>query len=213
MSQSAFNFEAFRGPSVMGAVPAGVVLDFAGPTAPNGFLLCDGAAVSRTDYADLFSAIGTTWGVGDGSTTFNVPDFRGRSSLGAGQGSGLTNRGLGAQGGEENHQLSEAELAAHTHTQNSHNHTQNSHTHTDSGHTHAAAGAGTGYRFSIASGGSGLSQAGTNVLTAAMPSASANISTNTATNQAATATNQNTGGDTAHNTMHPFLVVNKIIKT
>jgi len=59
-------------------VPAGAVMDFAMTIIPAGWLACNGAAVSRTTYADLYAAIGTTWGVGDGSTTFNVPDARGR---------------------------------------------------------------------------------------------------------------------------------------
>lgn len=57
------------------SVPTGVILAFGGSTAPTGFLLCDGSAVSRTDYADLFDVIGTTYGSGDGSTTFNVPNL------------------------------------------------------------------------------------------------------------------------------------------
>lgn len=61
------------------SVPSGCVLPFAGAgVVPAGFLLCNGAAVSRTTYASLYSAIGTTYGVGDESTTFNLPDFRGR---------------------------------------------------------------------------------------------------------------------------------------
>jgi microcystin-dependent protein len=68
---------------------------------PSGTLFANGAAVSRSTYAALFAVIGTVFGVGDGSTTFNVPDKRGRVSIGAGQGSGLTNRTLGAIGGDE----------------------------------------------------------------------------------------------------------------
>lgn len=60
------------------ALPAGVMIDYAGSTAPSGWIMCDGSAVSRTVYASLFTAIGTTYGSGDGSTTFNLPDFRGR---------------------------------------------------------------------------------------------------------------------------------------
>ena len=59
------------------ATPAGAVLAFAMATAPSGWLQCDGSAVSRTTYAVLFAAIGTTYGTGDGSTTFNLPDLRG----------------------------------------------------------------------------------------------------------------------------------------
>ena len=58
--------------------PAGSVMIWAGTTVPTGYLLCDGSAVSRTTYSDLFSAIGTTYGVGDGSSTFNLPNFQGR---------------------------------------------------------------------------------------------------------------------------------------
>jgi microcystin-dependent protein len=61
-----------------GAVFPGMIADHGGPTAPTGWLACDGQGVSRTTYADLFAAIGTTWGAGDGSTTFNVPDLRDR---------------------------------------------------------------------------------------------------------------------------------------
>lgn len=93
----------------------GTVLPYAGPVAPGGYLLCDGAAVSRTTYAQLFSYIGETWGSGDGSTTFNVPDFRGRVLLGDGSGPGLSTYTLADLGGEEAHQLTTAELAAHTH--------------------------------------------------------------------------------------------------
>lgn len=64
-------------------VPAGAMMPFAGASAPAGWLLCNGAAVSRTvTYADLFAAIGVAWGGGDGSTTFNVPDMRGRFARG-----------------------------------------------------------------------------------------------------------------------------------
>jgi len=56
--------------------PSGFIIAFGGTTAPTGYLSCDGAAVSRSTYADLFAAIGTTWGVGNGTTTFNLPDLR-----------------------------------------------------------------------------------------------------------------------------------------
>lgn len=58
--------------------PTGKVDYFAGSSAPTGYLLCDGSAVSRTTYADLYAVIGDTYGSGDGSTTFNLPDIRGR---------------------------------------------------------------------------------------------------------------------------------------
>lgn len=60
------------------AVPPGTMIHFAGKTLPSGWLICNGAAVSRTTYADLYKAIGTTYGAGDGSTTFNLPNAGGR---------------------------------------------------------------------------------------------------------------------------------------
>lgn len=83
------------------AVPAGTVITTARASAPTGYLKCDGSAVSRATYADLFAAIGTTYGAGDGSTTFLVPDLRGEFVRGLDDGRGVdTGRGLGtAQGG------------------------------------------------------------------------------------------------------------------
>lgn len=98
------------------SLPAGVITMYGGSTAPSGYLLCNGQAVSRTTYADLFTAIGTTWGAGDGAFTFNVPDIRSRSPIGAGSGSGLTTRSLAGTGGTETHTLSEAEIPSHRHT-------------------------------------------------------------------------------------------------
>lgn len=99
-----------------GGLPVGTLADYAAATTPTGWLQCNGAAVSRATYASLFAVIGTTWGVGDGVTTFNVPDFRGRTTIGSGTGTGLTARALAATGGAETHALVTAELAAHTHT-------------------------------------------------------------------------------------------------
>lgn len=182
--------DASRQANLNSTVPAGAVLDFAGSTAPAGYLLCDGSTVSRTTYARLFAAISDKWGAGDGSTTFKLPDFRGRVLLGSGTGSGLTARTLAATGGAETHQLTSAEMPSHTHTQNSHNHIQDP-------HSHAATTTGTG-----------------SVVTQNSINGSANTSTPaaTATNQAATATNNNTGGDGYHNNMQPFAVTHKIIK-
>ncbi len=69
---------AIGGQAAISFLPAGSMVDFAGSTAPSGWLMADGAAVSRTVYSDLFASIGTIYGSGDGSTTFNLPDFRGR---------------------------------------------------------------------------------------------------------------------------------------
>lgn len=82
-------------------LPIGVTLPYGGATAPTGYLLCDGSAVSRTTYAGLFAILSTTYGVGDGSTTFNVPDLRQRFPMGkAAAGTGST---LGGTGGAIDH--------------------------------------------------------------------------------------------------------------
>jgi len=110
--------------------PVGVIMPYAGSSAPTGWLLCYGQAVSRTTYSALFAIVGTTYGSGDGSTTFNVPDLRGRvaagkDDMGGSAASRLTNSGtgnpgvngtsLGAVGGVDRHTLTLAQLAAHTH--------------------------------------------------------------------------------------------------
>lgn len=89
------------------SIVSGLVLMWPGSTPPDGWLLCNGQAVSRTTYANLFSVLGTTYGQGDGSTTFNVPDLTGRVPMG-------TNGTypLASKGGETAHTLSEAELPA-----------------------------------------------------------------------------------------------------
>jgi microcystin-dependent protein len=193
-------------------VPTGTVLDFAGSSAPTGFVLCNGAAVSRTTYSGLYAALGgasSPWGQGDGSTTFNVPDLRGVAAIGAGQGTGLTNRALGARGGEETHQLVLSELASHTHTQNSHTHGLS-----DGGHSHQT----NYYAIAVRNDAAqtvALTPAGQSGASAGyFYTSNANIQANSnLTINSATAANNNAGSDGAHNNMPPFAVLNKIIKT
>lgn len=102
----------------------GEIVPYAGTTIPDpNWLFCDGASVLRADYPDLFAVIGTTFGAAD-SSHFNLPDMRGRSPVGAGTGSGLSSRAVGDSFGEEAHQLTVAELAAHTHTDAGHTHVE-----------------------------------------------------------------------------------------
>ena len=93
----------------------GTIQIYAGSSssAPSGYLFCKGQAISRTSYARLFNIIGTTYGAGDGSTTFNLPDLKGKVIVGAD--SNNTNFVLGSTGGEENHTITETEMPAHTH--------------------------------------------------------------------------------------------------
>lgn len=121
------------------AFPVGSVIWYGASSAPTSFLICDGSEVSRTTYATLFGIVSTTFGVGDGSTTFNVPDLRGRTPIGmddmgtaAGAAGRITDAQadvLGGSGGSENQtpagsvsgsagstSLSESQLASHDHT-------------------------------------------------------------------------------------------------
>ena len=198
---------ATGGASVL--TPVGTVVPYAGTdvSTPAGWLFCGGQAVSRTTYADLFAVVGTTYGSGDGSTTFNVPDLRGRvvagkdnmggsaaSRLTSG-GSGITGTTLGAAGGAETHTLTEAQLASHNHTQNSHSHglTPRSAAGWDSGATQVIINAGSQYwgLRSTNNNGDGGTVTGTT---------------------GTTATNNAAGGGQAHQNTQPTLVTNYIIK-
>jgi microcystin-dependent protein len=92
------------------ALPVGTLVAYAGSGVPAGWLACDGSAVSRTTYSKLFAAIGTTYGVGDGSTTFNLPDLRDRAVFGEG-----SVRSKGDTGGAATHTLTTGEMPTHTH--------------------------------------------------------------------------------------------------
>lgn len=170
-------------------MPAGTMLDYAGITVPPGFLAADGSAVSRSTYADLFAAIGTAWGAGDGTTTFNLPDASGRASIGSGTYNdsgtgGSVTRSLGQTLGASVHTLTVPQLASHTHIQNPHSHV-----------------------FSIpGSIGAGLGSGPYNLVESTYPLTQALATNNT------TATNQNAGGSEPHNNMQPSMVINKIIK-
>ena len=176
-------------------LPIGTILPFAGLTVPNSsFLLCDGAAISRTTYSKLFVIIGTTYGVGDNSTTFNLPDFRSRFGLGAGAGTGLTNRQIGVKGGTENETLTINQMPSHNHTGTALSAGNHSHT-TDIGSVVQSAGSYTTndwtYRTNKSSGFQTSSTNGEHTHALSI---------------------NNTGGDQAHNNMPPFITINYIIK-
>ena len=113
----------------------GEIRMWATTNAPSKWMICQGQAVSRSTYTALYAIIGDTYGEGDGSTTFNLPDLRGRVPMGAGQGSGLTNRVLGETIGEESISLTSSENGPHSHAGPSHSHPM-PHTHTGPSHSH-----------------------------------------------------------------------------
>ena len=184
-------------------IPPGMVRMFGGPNIPPGWLVCDGTAVSRTIYAALFAALGTYWGAGDAITTFNLPDFRGRSPLGYVNSAvaGITARAFASRGGEENHVLSVAELANHNHplTDGTHAHgiTQTPHQHS---YVNPIGGLGN------QPGSGGYSAAGT----AETQTVNANITINAASANISIAA---TGSNAGHNNLQPFSVLYFIVKT
>ncbi|MGR3179820.1 MAG: phage tail protein [Candidatus Anammoxibacter sp.] len=179
-----------------GAVETGTVVDFAGSSAPSGYELCFGQELNRTTFAALFAVIGTAYGVGNGSTTFNLPDARGRTSAGkddmggvsanrlTNQSGGLNGDTLGASGGGETHTLTIAQLAAHFHRV-------------------ASQGAPSVGALSLNIAGSFRGSALTNDELYVSNTAVGSLSTYI----------ENTGGGAAHNNVQPTLIFNKIIKT
>ncbi len=184
-------------------LPVGVILPYGGTAAPNGWFLCDGSTISRAGNSALFAVIGTTFGAGDGSTTFNLPDMGGRVPAGkeasatrlTSGGSGVDGATLGATGGSETHTLTEAELAVHTHPDTfsvgvpALNNGTNQVTSTSS----FVGGAGGGATQAIAAG------TGDNVtITANAPSITGAV--------------QDAGSGAAHNNAQPTVILNYIIK-
>lgn len=123
--------------------PVGEIKQYAGDIAPNGYLLCQGQEISREDYAELFSVISDKFGSGDGSTTFNLPDFRGRTMVGV-DGSDIDFAAVGNTGGKKTHRLSIDEMPVHTHTQTGHTHTASGAVASAGAHVHSASSASAG---------------------------------------------------------------------
>lgn len=183
-----------------GGLPAGSIIQWGGATAPVNWLLCDGSAVSRTTYASLFAAVGTAYGTGDGTTTFNLPDLRGRVPVGKNGGSFGT---LGATGGAETVTLDGNNLPAHTHTFSAITSSNGDHSHTFGANqngvaAHATGGGGYNVGFTNAGSGEmffyrGMDAAGSH-------------------NHSVSGTTGSAGSGTAVNNLQPYQVVNYIIK-
>ena len=200
-------------PENAASLPAGTIVQWPGATAPANWLLCQGQAVSRTTYASLFAAIGVQYGAGDGTTTFNLPNLKGKVAVGL-DSSQTEFDTLGETGGAKTHTLSISEMPSHTHIQNSHTHIQDAHNHTQNPHNHSTnTGEGYGAPRDAPSGGGDGYKANYYTPGLVINNTTATNNATTATNQATTATNQNTGGDGAHNNLQPYIVLNYIIKT
>lgn len=206
-------------PGYTTAIPSGVIWALAGDTVPSGWILCDHSAYSRTAYAELFAAIGTTWGAGDGATTFNVPPA---GLVWVGKDGSTEFSVVGKTGGEKTHILSVGEMPVHTHVQDAHNHSQNAHNHTQNAHGHGVSDPGHSHTLPSSGNNTGGSDPGHTTSKTSTDSAFTGVAVNdatatnnaaTATNNAATATNQNAGSGAAHNNLQPYGVVNFIIKT
>jgi microcystin-dependent protein len=199
-------------------ISSGSIQMFAGSTAPNGWLVCDGSTVSRKTYGDLFKILGTTYGSGNSNTTFTLPDMRGRCPIGVGTGNSLTARTLGSNVGAETATLAETNLPSHTHTATvgtqSANHT---HTGTSGGvsanHTHGwARNVGSSGSYGLRDG-AGRSANGTpNTGGVSANHTHATTTGNESANHTHSVTNSNTGSGTPVGIMLPSIVVNFIIK-
>jgi microcystin-dependent protein len=202
-------------------IPTGIIEMFAGSTAPDGWLICDGSTVSRSVYQSLFKVIGTTFGVGNSNTTFTLPDARGRCPMGVGSGPSLTTRALAATAGAETATLAITNLPSHTHTATigtdspTHSHTSNTVTGASANHqhyfSHTAGTSGSYGLFDSATASSsgqpstgGIQQNHTHSTTTGTESA----------NHTHTFTNSNTPATaaTAFGIMPPSIVINFIIK-
>jgi microcystin-dependent protein len=191
------------------SIPLGGLIEFTGSTAPNAsFVLPFGQAISRTTYAAYYALVGTTYGAGDGSSTFNVIDKRGRVSAGkddmggssanrlTNQTGGLDGDTLGATGGSETHTLTEAQLATHTHAGTTDSNGAHTHDVKYSRFLTFGTGGGGGAVITINSGGTDTGSAGA-------------LSNGAHTHTFASGS---TGSGDAHNNVQPTIIVNYLLR-
>jgi microcystin-dependent protein len=212
--------------NVTAYVPTGSVLPFAGSNPPPGFFVCDGSAISRLTYAYLFEIIGTTYGVGDGSTTFNIPNLKGRVvvCIDSSQSEFDT---LGETGGTKVETLTIDQMPSHNHggiTQSAgvHNHpiTDKQHTHTSNA-TGATSIGGNGFGLAYSDGEDTMnaatnSTAGEPNLYATVAALNINSSFTGITETENAGSHQHVidsqGGGQSHNNLQPYFVLNYIIR-
>jgi len=198
-------------------MPSGSVIIYGGTSAPTGWLLCDGSAISRSTYAALFSAIATAYGVGDGSSTFNIPDIRGRvvagkeasASLLTSAIGGLNGNALGNTGGVQGVTLTSAQSGVPAHN---HSLTMNSHTHTFTGgsHSHSFVYGLDNFHDISGSTPSGNFGSGQSKATSSEQVTGSNA---TVTTTGSIANNSTANASSAHSNTQPTIILNYIIKT
>ena len=200
--------------------PPGVINQYAGSSAPLGYLLCDGSEVSRINYSDLFSVVGTTYGVGDGLNTFNLPNLKGKIPVGLDSLQSEFDT-LGKTGGSKTNTLNVNQLPSHTHSGTTDSAGIHTHGITDPGHAHSsnATGGTLGLAFSDGNNtveSTDFSSNELNVWTPPLPltinSNTTGISINNSGAHTHTFTTNSTGSGNSVNNLQPYITVNYIIK-
>lgn len=195
----------------------GSIIAYTGASVPNGYLVCDGSAISRTTYADLFDTIGTMYGDGDGVSTFNLPDFTGRVALGA-----SASKPMASHGGEASVTLTDYQIPIHAHVIPSHTHANTvkattpslSHTITQAvmkythlnGNSTVQNGSGNGRYTGTATANMTRS---TSLAVSAHTATACTMGGSIAAKAAFTSTS--TGGDGAHNNLMPYMALTYLI--
>jgi microcystin-dependent protein len=187
-------------------IPVGAVEIFAGVGAsvPTGWLLCDGAAVSRTTYAGLFAVIGTTFGAGNGTTSFNVPNLVNRMAVGSGG-----SYARGATGGASSVTLTTAQMPSHNHgSVGSHNHSGSGSTSSTGSHSHSETGAIDRAIFPTGGGTNAAYSSGDTTGSAGNHSHTFSVTTDSD----GAHTHSSEGSGLSHENMPPFIALNFIIR-
>jgi len=188
-------------------LPVGSICIYSGQTAPSGWLLCNGSAVSRTTYARLFSTISTIYGTGDGTTTFNLPNLEERIPVGK-----TSSTILGNSGGNSSITLSTNQLPSHTHTGTTADSGSHSHSINDPGHTHTQTSNNDDFNEYGGNPPSFTDDGGFNISFSNINPSYTGISINSAGNHNHTFTTDSTGSGSIIDIRNKFIVMNYIIR-